>query len=262
MGLFCRHLVKKGLLLVDPSRDLKVRRPDSSVGFVPGPEAVKRLLHLARPESALARERLIEPPRGRKERELFERRRLRVVAEALRERAILEVLYGSGLRFAELRALDVSDLHLAERTLFIRSGKGRKDRVVPLTRSSVKALVTYLSEGRPVLLSKKTAKAPWRGRAEPRALFLTVAATRLYDAWRPLYLAPLARAAGLPKGFGPHRLRHACAVHLLEDGADVVAISRLLGHASLAATAIYLRLTEAALHKAILAAHPRERSRE
>jgi site-specific recombinase XerD len=263
---FCQWLFRRGIVLVDPSLTLVARRPRIHVGFVPSPEQVRHLLHVASPDEVLRREQLFDDPDTIRPslRTRYALRRERVLSEAIRDHAIIEVLYGSGLRFSELRNLDTRDLSLGERTLFIRSGKGKKDRVVPLTRASVKALSRYLHEARPVLLSQRTATVMWRRRGcrQPTALFLTITASRLPQAWREHVLRPLAYRAGLRKGFTPHRLRHACALHLLDAGAGVVAIGRLLGHSSLQATEIYLNLTTAQLEKALMKAHPREKERK
>lgn len=259
----CEWLFRKGVLLVDPSLTLVMRRSPPRAGFVPSPDQVKHLLHVASPDEVLRREQLLDDPETIKPsaRTRYALRRERVLAEAVRDHAVLELLYGSGLRFSELRGLDTRDLSLGERTLFIRSGKGKKDRVVPLTRASVKALSRYITQARPALLSQRMTTGSWQGRScrKPMALFLTVTASRLGAEWPRHVLRPLAHQAGMKKGFSAHRLRHACALHLLDAGASVVPISRLLGHASLQATQLYLHLTTAQLGKAMLKAHPRER---
>ena len=256
LRLFCRWLVKGGVLLLDPSDGLAVKRPERPLLFVPSRVQVRRLLEAARPARAHRPERdgaaSPDEPQGD--------RHARSCAEALRDTAALELLYGSGLRFGELVGLDVGDLDLAERTAFIRCGKGRKDRLVPLTRASAEALRRYLARGRPLLASQRLSRAPWTGRGGADALLLTVSGARLSQAWRHECFGPLALLAGLPEGLTPHRLRHACALHLLESGASLVAIGRLLGHASLSATTLYLRLSTASLARTLLLSHPRERA--
>lgn len=255
--LFYRWLFKKGILLIDPTADLEVRRPPRPLLLIPSREQIERLLSLATPEEALMREGL-HPSRRENDEDLSHRER--IVAEALRERAVLELLYGSGLRIAEARGLDVADLQLAERTLLLRQGKGKKDRVVPVTRAAALSLTRYLAQGREVLVSQRTSKAPWTaGRREKGALFVTISGARINLVWQNLSLKPLFRLAGLPDGCGPHRLRHACALHLLESGVSIVLIARLLGHESLISTTVYLRLSTAALRKALMLAHPLEK---
>lgn len=261
LRVFGRFLLRRNLVLLDPARDLVLARVQRRIGYVPSPADVARLLRTASPESALAREGFLSPetevaavaagaPRtvkGRRSLAFAAWKRKRVIAEALRDVAALEILYGSGLRLAELCNLDVTDLDLKERTLQVRSGKGRKDRVVPLTRAASRSLTAYLLEGRPFLFSRKTP-----------ALLLMPSGARLSTWWRAGPFRRLIRAAHLPR-LTPHRLRHACAVHLVTGGADIVKISRLLGHERLDVTALYLALSPAAIAKTLLAAHPREK---
>lgn len=234
LRVFCRWLVKRGFLLLDPARDLATRRPVRRIGYVPSPADVERLL-------ATAQARAQGTGRG--------------FVEGLRDLAILELLYGSGLRFSEMTSLSISDLDLQARTVFIKSGKGRKDRLVPMTSACREALASYLEKARAVLLSGETSVQE-RPKA-PSALFLTVTGGRLHDEWRTASMRPLLKAARLPRALTPHRLRHACAVHLLESGADVATIARLLGHERLETTEVYLALTTASLTKTLLSAHPR-----
>jgi integrase/recombinase XerD len=162
-------------------------------------------------------------------------------------RAILELLYGTGLRVGECERLDLADVNLGQGVLFVRDGKGRKDRVVPLLGRAADALEMYVRDARPVLL-----KAP----SEP-ALFLTRHGTRV-RAKAIQYLVRLhARRAEIPQPLSPHQLRHACATHLLQRGADVRHVQRLLGHASLDSTAIYTQVAPVDLAQAIDRAHPR-----
>jgi len=254
--LLFRWLFSKGILLVDPTADLTLKNPPRPLHFIPSREQIERLLELAMPEEALLRAKLDAAKPGRDE-DLSCRER--VIAEALRERAVLELLYGSGLRMGEARKLDVSDLRLAERTLLVRQAKGKKDRLVPITKASALALSRYLAQGREVLASQRTSKAPWTAHEEKAALFVTISGSRLGSAWQRFSLAPLFSLAGLPAGCGPHRLRHACALHLLESGAPILVISRLLGHASLQSTTIYLRLSTESLRRTLLLCHPREK---
>jgi site-specific recombinase XerD len=181
-------------------------------------------------------------------------------AEAGRDLALLELLYGSGLRIQEAVGCLVTDVSLAERTLFVAKGKGNRQRIVPITPRAAMAIARYMAEGRRVLLEGRARRARTRKKAPSPALFLsTTGQPVMPQPWRERRLTPLLRAAKLPKGLTPHRLRHACAVHLLESGADILQISRLLGHERLETTAIYLSLAVGEVAKALRAAHPRER---
>lgn len=168
---------------------------------------------------------------------------------AERDRALLELLYGSGLRRSECSRLDLGDVDLGEGTLWVRDGKGRKDRVVPLTARSAAALAVYLRERRPQLA----------GVARETALFLSArGGRRLSGSGLAKVVQRAARDSDLP--FSAHSLRHACATHLLRGGADVRLIQELLGHKRLATTSLYTDVTILDLKRAFAHAHPRERS--
>ncbi len=161
-----------------------------------------------------------------------------------RDRAILELLYGSGLRLGEALHVRLSDIDLAERTLFVREGKGKKDRAVPITEAAARAVAAYLNVRPP---------------SPHRELFLgTTSGRPIHQASFRLAWERHVKEAGLER-FTPHALRHACALHLLENGADVVSVKKLLGHASIQTTAVYLRLTTRHLAEAIERHHPRGR---
>ncbi|MBN2490776.1 MAG: tyrosine recombinase XerC [Planctomycetes bacterium] len=169
---------------------------------------------------------------------------------ATRDRAILEMLYGGGLRVGELVALDVWDVDLREGIARVK-GKGRKERLAPLGRFAVKALDVYLALRRPHL----------RGSGQSDPLFVSEkgprAGTRLTDRGvRRLFARHLA-AAGLPADFSPHALRHSFATHLLENGADIRLVQELLGHRSLATTQVYTHLAAEQLRRIYERAHPR-----
>jgi integrase/recombinase XerD len=166
-----------------------------------------------------------------------------------RSRAILELLYGTGIRVSECERLDVSDVDLAQGVLFVRDGKGRKDRVVPVVGRAADAVDVYLRDARPLLM-----KDP----AE-RALFLTRIGTRV-RAKSIRYLVLMNRkGAEIPLPVTPHGLRHACATHLVKNGADVRHVQKLLGHQSLTSTQIYTDVAAADLARMLEKAHPRER---
>jgi integrase/recombinase XerD len=170
---------------------------------------------------------------------------------ALRDRALLELLYATGARVSEAVDLAVDDVLTGEGgvgeavRLF---GKGRKQRIVPLGRYAREALDAYLVRGRPVL-------AP-RGSATP-ALFLGARGAKLsrQSAW--LIIRDAAARASLTAEISPHTLRHSFATHLLEGGADVRVVQELLGHASVATTQLYTLVTADAVREAWATAHPR-----
>lgn len=169
---------------------------------------------------------------------------------SVRDRALLEVLYGSGARISEAVGLDVDDVDLAEGLARLR-GKGSKERIVPLGSYAVRAVEAYLVRVRPDLAT--------RGRGIP-ALFLNTRGGRLsrQSAWSVLTVA--AERAGLSASVSPHTLRHSFATHLLEGGADVRVVQELLGHASVATTQIYTKVTADTLREVYAAAHPRARA--
>jgi integrase/recombinase XerD len=166
----------------------------------------------------------------------------------LRDRAILELLYGAGLRISELTGLDVDDLDLEEGAVRVL-GKGGKEREVPLGRFAREAVDAYLTRGRPAL-----AAATSRG-----ALFLNTRGGRLTRQSGNRLLETHVRTAGIESRVTPHSLRHSFATHLLEGGADVRVVQELLGHASVATTQIYTLVTEEHLREVYYTSHPRAR---
>ena len=174
--------------------------------------------------------------------------RVRRAALVLRDRALLEVLYGGGVRVAEACGLDLDQLSHEERTVRV-IGKGRKERIVPLGRKAFEALAAWLAV--------RGALAHLRTRfVDPRAVFLSTRGRRLNT--RAVQL--LVRRYGLA-GVGradlhPHALRHTCATHLLDGGADLRAIQEMLGHSSLSTTQRYTHVSVAHLLKVYDAAHP------
>lgn len=168
----------------------------------------------------------------------------------LRDRAILEVLYGCGCRVSELCGLDVTDLDPAEAILLLR-GKGRKQRLVPVGEPALESVALYLRAGRPDLL----------GKSPNAALFLNQRGGRLsrVSVWNLIKKA--GAAVGLPEELSPHTLRHSYATHLLEGGADLRVVQELLGHADIGTTEIYTHIDRAWLTEAWLGAHPRARGK-
>jgi integrase/recombinase XerD len=170
-----------------------------------------------------------------------------------RDRAILETLYGAGLRISELVALDVDDLDLDDRSVLVRSGKGGKGRRVPIGRAAKVALTTYISQSRPVLTTRGSARSN-RG-----AVFLNARGGRLsrQGCWK--ILKAHARSAGLEPRVSPHTLRHSFATHMLDAGADIRVVQELLGHASLSTTQVYTLVSDSRLREVYFSAHPRAR---
>ena len=167
----------------------------------------------------------------------------------LRDRALIEVLYGTGARISEAVGLSVDDVELVPGTASVRLfGKGRKERVVPVGRFAVEALEAYLVRSRPVLAGHG------RGNA---ALFLNQRGNPLsrQSAWAVLQDA--AERGGLTAHISPHTLRHSYATHLLAGGADVRVVQELLGHASVTTTQIYTLVTPDTLREVYAASHPR-----
>ncbi|CAA9375092.1 MAG: Site-specific tyrosine recombinase XerD [uncultured Nocardioides sp.] len=168
---------------------------------------------------------------------------------ALRDRALLEVLYGTGARISEATGLDVDDLDTVDGTVLLR-GKGGKERLVPVGGYALDAVAAYLSRGRPALAAQ--------GRGGP-ALFLNSRGGRLsrQSAWAILVKA--AERAGVTASVSPHTLRHSFATHLLDGGADVRVVQELLGHASVTTTQVYTLVTVDNLREVFATAHPRAR---
>lgn len=213
-----RFLVREGVVPDDPTQGvIRPRIPRS----LPKPLTVDQVAALlAAPGDA-------EPP-------------------ALRDAAILEVLYGAGLRISELVALDVDDVDLEEGSVRV-VGKGDKERVVPLGRYAVRAVGSYLARSRPVLARSRSGGA----------LFLNQRGGRLTRQGATNIIQTAARRAGIRARVTPHVLRHSFATHMLEGGADVRVVQELLGHASVATTQIYTLVTQDHLREVYDDAHPR-----
>ena len=169
---------------------------------------------------------------------------------ALRDRALLEVLYGTGARISEAVGLDVDDLDLTDATVLLR-GKGGKERLVPVGSYAREAVEAYLVRGRPGLVERAVGAQPGA------ALFLGVRGARISS--RAVYDV-VARELGEVLGtsaVGPHALRHSAATHLLDGGADLRAVQEMLGHASLGTTQIYTHVSSERLAATYKLAHPR-----
>jgi integrase/recombinase XerD len=217
---FYRHLTLVGARLDNPASQLELPR---------------RRRTLPRTLSAGEAQRLIEAAPG-------------TTPRSLRDRALVELLYGSGLRVSEAVGLDRSAVDLEQRVVRC-SGKGGKERVVPLGRPAVNALRRYLAHGRPHL--------DRRHRSE---LLLNAQGGALTRAGAFLILRKLAAAAGLePERVHPHLLRHSFATHLLEGGADLRSVQEMLGHADLGTTELYTHVSDRRRRELYFQAHPHAR---
>ena len=217
-----RFALREGLAAVDPARD--VRPPQT-------PRRLPRAIGVEEVASLLAAAGAGQTPL------------------ALRDGALLEVLYGSGARISEGTGLDVDDVDLDAGAVRLR-GKGAKERVVPLGSYACSAVSAYLVRARPGLVAA--------GRGTP-ALFVNARGGRLsrQSAWALLRSA--AARAHLSGELSPHTLRHSFATHLLDGGADVRVVQELLGHASVASTQLYTLVTVETLRQVYAATHPRAR---
>ena len=213
-----RLLVAEGLAPLDPTED------------VDGPRTGRRLPRL---HSRKEVEQLLAAPSPRS-------------LSGARDRAMLELLYATGLRVSELVGLRLNDLHLETRMLLAR-GKGSKERIVPVGAPAAAAVQSYLSGARVRLL---------KGRSS-QDLFVTPRGGRMTRQGFYKLLNRYARAAGLRRRISPHKLRHSFAAHLLAGGADLRAVQAMLGHADIATTQIYTHVEPSHLKGVYAAHHPR-----
>ncbi|MFC0042054.1 site-specific tyrosine recombinase XerD [Actinomadura rayongensis] len=223
-----RFALREGLADADPARDVRPPAPPRRLPKAISLDDVERLLGAAQGPAGDAGD----------------------AARGLRDRALLELLYGSGVRISEAVGLDVDDLDLAEGFARIR-GKGGKTRVVPVGDYARRAVEAYLVRARPEL-----ARA---GRGGP-ALFLNARGGRLSRQGAWMVLRAAAERAGL-SDVSPHTLRHSFATHLLDGGADVRVVQELLGHASVTTTQVYTLVTVRLLREVYATSHPRARTR-
>ena len=173
----------------------------------------------------------------------------------LRDRALLEFLYGTGARISEATGLDVDELQPGADPVVRLIGKGGKHRVVPMGSYAVRALEAYLVRARPGL-AQRAASRRGPGRGASPAVFLNARGGRLtrQGAWGVLHAA--AARAGLPE-VSPHTLRHSFATHMLDGGADIRVVQELLGHASVTTTQVYTLITVDRLREVYATSHPR-----
>ena len=212
------HLRREGMLNLDLSAALDLPRPGRHLPETLNEEEIEHLLSFELPDTPLG----------------------------LRDRALLEVLYASGLRVSELASLRL-EYFLREDRLLRVIGKGNRERVVPVGERAVQALQGWLARGRPLLVRPKTGGELFLGEHGRRLTTVRI--------WQ--IVQEMARLAGLKKKIWPHLLRHSFATHLLAHGADLRAIQEMLGHASLATTQIYTHVDQARLRQIHRQFHPR-----
>ncbi len=231
-----KHWALEGRTTHDPAAQVSAPKPAETLPKALSVEEVQRLLDSPSPGTELG----------------------------LRDRALLEFLYATGARITEAVSLDVDDVHVigdqdsAEELVVVRvTGKGDKQRLVPVGTYAQKAISDYLTAGRPAL-AEAVAKSKTR-RAPSPALFLNRLGGRLsrQSAWT--ILQRHAAAAGIEQEVSPHTLRHSCATHMLEGGAGIRLVQEMLGHASVTTTQIYTKVSAEALQEQYVTAHPRAR---
>jgi integrase/recombinase XerD len=223
-----RYLAAEGVLATDPTTEVESPRRPAALPKALDEESVVRLLDAVGTG--------LEP----------------ADPVALRDRALLELLYGTGIRVSEACGLGFGDLDL-DGALVRVLGKRSKERIVPVGRPALRAVEDYLDRGRPALVPDR-----WAQRSDADAVFLGTRGRRLrrQAAWE--VIRRWALVAGLdPERLSPHVLRHSCATHLLDHGADIRTVQELLGHASVSTTQIYTRVATERLFDAYRAAHPR-----
>ncbi len=225
---FLGWLVAQRLMLANPASGLSPKAPPRRLpARIPTESEMTRLLAAPNPRTAIGR----------------------------RDRAILELMYSTGLRVSEVAALDVADLDLTTGTLTVRCGKGGRGRVVPLGETAVAALLDYLQHSRPGFMQKPGATALFLANDQ-----CSYAGGRFSIYGIRYMVHRVARKAGIGRPINPHQFRHACATHMLRAGASLHHIQRLLGHARVDTTEIYTHVEVSDLAEVIARAHPRDRS--
>ena len=223
---FCRYLYREGVLglpQVPRAQAFSVRVPKGLPDYLSVEDVVK----------------LLEAPDA-------------LTPYGLRDRAILELFYGSGIRLAELVNLDLEDINLDSLSLFVKHGKGDKQRVGFFGKPCEAALSRYLEEARSWLVESKATTA----------LFVNRYGQRIGGRFIEVAIKKYAKLAGLNRPVWPHMLRHSFATHLMERGAGVVQIKELLGHASLHTTQIYTTVTQLEARRSFMEYHPRSGKEE
>jgi integrase/recombinase XerD len=215
---FYRHLRREGVIAHDPTANLR------------GPRKTQRLPEVLTRDEVL---RLLHSPKGKS-------------PAALRDRALLELMYACGLRASEATGLEIADIDLDEGMLRAR-GKGSKERVVPVGRDAISALRSYAEHGRPELV----------GLRNERHVFVNSRGSGLTRQGLYKIIKGHAQSAGLDGRVSPHTLRHTFATHLLSGGCDLRVLQEMLGHADIATTQVYTHLSSGRLRDVYFAAHPR-----
>lgn len=221
---FLRFLHAEGILARNPARTLRAPRGGRTLPGAPPPAGLATLFDLA------------------------ELRAAENTLDGTRTLVILEMLYGSGLRLSELHGLDLDRIDTVSEQVRVL-GKGRKERIVPLTGSAVRAIRRYFPR------RAETGVSDHRG-----PLLVNASGTRLSRRSIQKAVTGLLEAAGVRDGHSAHSLRHAFATHLLDAGADLMAVKELLGHVSLSTTRIYTHVSRERLRQAYRDAHPRATS--
>jgi integrase/recombinase XerD len=220
---FCAFLLDNGDITTDPTSSVSSPRAPKPV---PKPMSVEEVDLL-----------LQEPLKG-------------TSAEAIRDAAMLELMYATGMRVTELVSLNVDSLHLSPPPAYVRClGKGSKERTIPVYEHAVQALERYLDESRPALLKNRP----------QTALFVNRRSERLTRQGFWLILKGYAKSAGIDGRVTPHTLRHSFATHMLRGGASVRDVQELLGHANVSTTQVYTQLADEHLREVYEQVHPRAR---
>ncbi|MDO3409571.1 site-specific tyrosine recombinase XerD [Saccharibacillus sp. CPCC 101409] len=214
---FFHYLIRESVVTQDPSLDLETPKPEKKLPVVLSVEEVERLLNA--PDTSNA--------------------------QGARDKAMLEVLYATGIRVSELIALDLGDIDLELR--FLRCGAAGKERIVPIGRMTAESVRFYLGPMRGQLTKRE----------EEYALFLNQLGTRLTRQGFWKIIKKYAAAAGIQADITPHTLRHSFAAHLLENGADLRSVQEMLGHSDISTTQIYTHVTKRNMKEVYEMHHPR-----
>lgn len=214
---FYAYLISSGFLNETPVREVKVERGEKKLPQILTSREVELLL--AQPSSA--------------------------DTKGIRDKAMLEVMYATGIRVTELISLDLENVNLEQGTIKCVSGK--KNRVIPLYPEALRALTTYLRDVRSMML------------ADPRekALFVNIGGSRMSRQGFWKILKHYQATAHIDKDIGPHTLRHSFAVHLLENGADVGSVQELMGHSDISSTQVYTQMVDQRLKQVYARCHPK-----
>ena len=215
---FYSHLITKGAVTADPTEFLTTPKQWKAIPKFLNSEDIDKLLKAAD----------LDDPLG------------------LRNRAMLELLYATGLRVSELCSLEVSDLNLDMGVLRV-TGKGNKQRLVPVGRQALAFINRFLESARPAILKRRAS----------RYLFVTGRGTRMTRQMFWIALRDLGKEAGIFHGLTPHVLRHSFATHLLENGADLRSVQTMLGHVDIGTTEIYTHVMRGRLRRVVDEHHPR-----